>query len=250
MEGAGDGACPAGAELRIWDGVGGLGGLRLCCLPSPPCSAGAGELSASHAQIFCPLLPLALGLEKSGTGRCGPVPGRVFVPGTGTRGTNAALGGFFPSVRLGTRGFCGLAWPWRIWDGRSWWQRGLLRCCGFSQAGFFYFFLQSLPFPRGHVAELPLLHGSTEVGALGLPPSTQRAGGTLGSLQGPRGHGTCRASPGTRLGEEHRALPAPLQHNLPPARVKAGGLGGGLPVFPQPFFSPRRHFLGADQAWC
>lgn len=85
------------------------------------------------------------------------------------------------------------------------------------------------PVPTGTRLELPLLHRSTEVGTLGLPPSTQGAGDTLGSLQGPGGPGTHRASLGTRLGEEH---------NLPTARLKAGELGGGAARVPRALFFP------------
>lgn len=67
------------------------------------------------------------------------------------------------------------------------------------------------------------------MGTLGLPPSTQGAGDTLGSLQGPGGPGTHRASLGTRLGEEH---------NLPTARLKAGELGGGAARVSRALFFP------------
>lgn len=120
---------PACASLQGWDagcaampgadssagshvGLLGAGEMLLALLRSPHCSIFAEEpcghpAGERHAQIFFPLLPLALGLEKAGEGRCSPERGGMLVPRVGIRGTIATLDHFFPVIRQRAAGPAG-----------------------------------------------------------------------------------------------------------------------------------------------
>lgn len=184
---------------------------------------GTALLSARPTQFFCPLLPLALGWEVTGTGRCGEEG--CLSPGWAPKGPMQLLVAFFPGTQGGSQRKAGngvlVGWLGPKGYGMEG-AAGSVACCGAAAFPRLAFFSAVPPVPTGTRLGLPLIHRNTEVGALGLPPGCQQHPGLIAGTR------DTPSIPGDQAGR-----------GAQPPNHQAEGWGGserGLPVFPEPFF--------------